>query len=224
MLLPSPYGMILSLSLLLGFILARRRLIRQGIAEDFVANLALIAAPAMLIGARLYHVLTDWHLYVANPVGALFFWNGGFGLWGAFVGGLAVVWWYSKRAQYSLIQILNGIAPIILLVIGLGRWANVLSGELLPFAYYDSAMSMALFFVIIFFEKRNSYVRENSFLMVLGAYAASRFVGEFLRHEPRLWGALTINQFVCIVILVAVLGKIYLTGPRSKNIIHESQM
>lgn len=222
--LPSPYGMVLSLSLLLGFILARRRLIRRGIPEAVVANLALLAAPAMLIGARAYHVITDWHIYQADPVSALYFWNGGFGLWGAFAGGLVVVWWYSKRAQYSLIQILNGIAPIILLVVGLGRWGNVLSGELLPFAYYDSAMSIALFFVIIFFEKKNSYVRENTFLIVFGAYAASRFVGEFLRHEPRLWGTLTINQFVCLMILVAVVGKLYLTWPRSKNIIHESQM
>lgn len=220
MTLPSPYGMILSLSLLLGFVLARRRLIQRGIAEDFVASLALLAAPAMLIGARLYHVLTDWHLYQANPISALYFWNGGFGLWGAVAGGLIVVWIYSKKEGYTPEQLLNGIAPIILSVIALGRWGNVLSGELVPFAYFDSMMSGMLFAIVSVWEKKSTYVRENIFWIVLGMYTTSRFVGEFLRSEPRLGDFLTVNQFVCLAILGITVRELYLTWSRGKNIIH----
>lgn len=221
MFLPPMYGMVLSLSLLLGFVLARRRLLRRGIPEEIIANLAIFAAPAMLIGARLYHVITDWHLYTAQPVRALFFWNGGFGLWGAAVGGLLVAWWYSKKASYEFLGLANGIAPIILFVIALGRWANVLSGELVPFAYFDSVLSGILFVVVSVLEKKNTFIREHTFLIVLGMYAGSRFVGEFLRTEARLLDVLTVNQVVCLMLLAVVGLRLYLTGSGGKNIIDE---
>jgi len=213
--------MVLSLSLLLGFILARRRLLRRGIPEETIANLAILAAPAMLIGARLYHVVTDWHLYATQPVRALFFWNGGFGLWGAAAGGLLVAWWYSKRASYDFWNLANGIAPVILFVIALGRWANILSGELIPFAYFDSMLSGISFVVVSVLEKKNTFIREHTFLIVLGMYAMARFFGEFLRAEPRILDVLTVNQVVCLMLLVVVGRKLYLTESGGKNIIHE---
>ena len=43
------------------------------------------AVPFGIIGARLYHVITDYDLYFGdgnNPVTALYVWKGGLGIWG----------------------------------------------------------------------------------------------------------------------------------------------
>ena len=56
--------------------------------------------PFGLVGGRLYHVITDWHLYFGegrNPVTALYVWRGGLGIWGAIA--LGAVGYVARRAD-----------------------------------------------------------------------------------------------------------------------------
>ncbi len=194
--------MLLSLALLIAYLLARRRLLHRGISSDHVMTLALIAAPAILIGARVHHVITDWYLYEENLVNIFYIWRGGLGFWGAFWAGVATVSIYSKKTGISARTILNGIAPYIFFVIAIGRWGNILNNELVPFAYYDSIANLALFTAVLVMEKQVLWIRENLFLVALFLYAIVRFSLEFLRTEYRIAGMLTLNQVVCVVIVI----------------------
>lgn len=205
MFLPSSYGIMLSLALLVGYILARRRLLHRGISSDHIETLALIAAPTILTGARVHHVVTDWHLYEEHFVNIFYIWRGGLGFWGAFWAGVATVYIYSKKTGISAITILNGIAPYIFFVITIGRWGNIFNNELVPFAYYDSIANLALFTVVLIIEKQSHWARENLFLVALFLYAVIRFCLEFLRTEYRIAGLLTLNQVVCVVIVILTL-------------------
>src|SRR6476661_3360965 len=79
-----------ALAILLGVIVAiwvgDRRWVSRGGAPGTVGDIAVWAVPFGLVGARIYHVITDPELYFSagrNPWAALYIWEGGLGIWGA---------------------------------------------------------------------------------------------------------------------------------------------
>src|SRR3990167_1399164 len=81
------YGLIIALAIYAGYSLAKKRAsvykIYQKIFEDPLLLLPLALA---IIGARTYHVLDYWSLYINNPIEILYIANGGLGIWGAIAG------------------------------------------------------------------------------------------------------------------------------------------
>ena len=83
------YGLLIGVGVLLGVWVARKQAVRWGIKPELIDDaLVWIVVPA-IIGARLYHVATDWQLYTQASVVDLFsIWRGGLGLFGALSGGI----------------------------------------------------------------------------------------------------------------------------------------
>lgn len=95
-------------------------------------GLGLIGA-STLIGARAYHVITDWSLYSARPWPAvLAVWNGGLGWYGGVLGVIIGLWIWRKwqHPAVSWTQILDSFALAIPWGQALGRWGNYFNQEL----------------------------------------------------------------------------------------------
>ena len=98
-----------------------------------MADIALWAVPAGLVGARLYHVATDHDLYFGEgrrALGALEIWHGGLGIWGAIAGGLVGAWFYCHRHGVLLRPLADALAPGLLLAQVIGRFGNYFNQEL----------------------------------------------------------------------------------------------
>ena len=67
---------------------AERRGAARGGRPGDIGAIALWAVPAGIIGARLYHVVTDFELYTHHPWRALAIWDGGLGIPGGIAGGV----------------------------------------------------------------------------------------------------------------------------------------
>ena len=79
-----------------------RRLEQKSLGtRDDAASIALWAVPAGVIGARLYHVITDWQLFRDDPVRVFDIWEGGLGIWGGIALGVAVGLWRGREARAS---------------------------------------------------------------------------------------------------------------------------
>ena len=144
------YGLIVGLSLLLGVTLAEKILKRVGYTDSNFWQLTMIALLGGLIGARAWHVMTDWQLYVNNWVASWYVWQGGLSILGAVVGGLIAVviydHWQSrqlhKKAQTSrknssilkqnfpLLVFFDAAAIALPFAQALGRLANWVNQEL----------------------------------------------------------------------------------------------
>ena len=113
---------------------ARRRWVARGGTRGQIGDLALWAVPAGLIGARLWHVATDYQLYFGegdgDPVDALKIWHGGLGIWGAITGGLLGAWFYCRRHGILLRPLADALAPSLLLAQIIGRFGNYFNQEL----------------------------------------------------------------------------------------------
>lgn len=107
-----------------------------------------IAIPAIL-GARIYHLSTDWNLYSHSSFFSLIsIWNGGLGYFGALIGGVTGLALYSRTYQYKkkelrktrtftfflLLDLLSLGAPLAQMI---GRFGNYFNQELygLPTSY-----------------------------------------------------------------------------------------
>jgi len=116
-----------------------RRWVARGGQHGQVADIALWAVPAGLIGARLYHVATDHALYFSHsaapdhhwhPLGALEVWNGGLGIWGGIAGGALGAWLACRYYGFRLAPLADALAPALLLAQAIGRWGNYFNQEL----------------------------------------------------------------------------------------------
>jgi prolipoprotein diacylglyceryl transferase len=103
-----------------------------------VADVAIYAVPAGIIGGRIYHVITSPAQYFGkdgHPIDALKIYEGGLGIWGAIsLGALAAWFGYRKRAKGlelpSFRLFLDALAPGILIAQAIGRIGNWFNGEL----------------------------------------------------------------------------------------------
>jgi len=113
--------------------IGERRWIARGGTAGEISDLAIWGVPFGLVGARLYHVLTDWQLYFGedkNPVTALYVWRGGLGIWGGIAMGALGVIIGAKLRGIKLLPLLDAIAPGVLVAQALGRWGNWFNQEL----------------------------------------------------------------------------------------------
>ena len=127
------YALAIVAGILAAVWIADNRWIARGGAPNEIADLAIWAVPFGLVGGRLYHVLTDWELYVGedrNPVTALYVWRGGLGVWGAIAMGALGVLIGARLKGIKLLPVLDSMAPGVLVAQALGRWGNYFTQEL----------------------------------------------------------------------------------------------
>ena len=128
---PRWYGLLLACGVLLAGWMARREFRRRRIDPDLAYTIAVWTVPFGLVGARLYHVITDWgafwpHHLADTPK----IWQGGLGIWGAVLGGMLGTWIGCRRARLPFWQVADCIAPGLILAQALGRWGNYANQEL----------------------------------------------------------------------------------------------
>ena len=112
---------------------AEKRWVARGGKSGQVSDLALWMVPFGLVGGRLYHVMTDWHLYFAEgqePITALYVWRGGLGIWGAISLGALGLFIGARRMGIKLAPVADAIAPAVLIGQALGRFGNYFNQEL----------------------------------------------------------------------------------------------
>ena len=109
------------------------RYVARGGRAETVIDCAIAAVPAGIVGGRVYHVITDHHLYFGEGrdwVDALKITNGGLGIWGAVVGGGLAVWAVLVYKKVPLGPFADAVAPPILLAQAIGRLGNWFNQEL----------------------------------------------------------------------------------------------
>ena len=94
------YGLMIALGVLAAVWISRRRWASWGNDPDLVIDLAYWGVPGGLIGARIYHVATDYNrLYVDNFSGMFKIWDGGLGIPGGILGGVLAGYVCARRQQ-----------------------------------------------------------------------------------------------------------------------------
>jgi phosphatidylglycerol---prolipoprotein diacylglyceryl transferase len=127
----SYHGLLIALGIAVGTWLTRRELARKGYDGALALGSLFLVVPLGLLGARLYHVLTEYHRYTRNPFPkVLEGWEGGLGIYGAVAGGFLGLLLFSWYRGISPLAFADAAAPGLVLGQAIGRWGNYFNQEL----------------------------------------------------------------------------------------------
>jgi phosphatidylglycerol---prolipoprotein diacylglyceryl transferase len=125
------YGLCIALGIAVATWLTGRELARKGYDNALALDSLFFVVPLGFIGARVYHVATDYGLYADDPIPDVFaVWNGGLGIYGAVAGGFLGVLLFSWYRRISPLVFADAAAPGLILAQAIGRWGNYFNQEL----------------------------------------------------------------------------------------------
>lgn len=126
------YGLMIALGVVAAVYIGQRRWTRWGGGEDDIVSIAVWAVPAGLIGARLYHVITDWNERYSGGrwPDAFKIWNGGLGIPGGVLLGAIVGILVARRLVPSWRRLADAVAPALPVAQAIGRLGNYFNQEL----------------------------------------------------------------------------------------------
>jgi prolipoprotein diacylglyceryl transferase len=127
------YALCIIAGIIVALIIATRRWQARGGTADSMELMVVVGVPFGILGARLYHVITDYQLYFGpgrQPLDALKIWQGGLGVWGAIAFGILGGYLVARRRKIAFPAVLDAIAPAILVAQAIGRLGNWFNQEL----------------------------------------------------------------------------------------------
>ena len=124
------YSVMIMLGLVAGAWLATLEAKRRGANTGYVLDALIFCVPLALVGARLYHVVSEWDYYQANLTQIPAIWRGGVGIYGAVAGAILGMYIFTLWRKEPLLKWLDIGAPGLLLGQAIGRWGNFLNQEL----------------------------------------------------------------------------------------------
>jgi len=222
------YGLIVAGAIGLAAWIASGEARRKGVrSEDFLDALMWVVAGG-LIGARLFHVIDHWpHEYAANPVRALYVWEGGLAIWGGVAGGLLALAAYSRRRGLNLGRMADIAAPGLVLAMAVGRVACLITGDAMgpptsgpfgiayenpgamvpqlgvyytPMPAYELIVNLGIF-AVLWQLRRRRWPDGSLFLIFLGLYSLERFLLAFTSSYQTVAFGLTQSQIVALAAL-----------------------
>jgi prolipoprotein diacylglyceryl transferase len=243
------YGLMIALGVIIAVRIWGKRMTLIGVGgPEEAASIATWAVPAGVIGARLYHVATEWDRFSDDLGSIVKVWKGGLGIPGGILLGTIVAVAVAKKRNMDIGQMLWAAAPAVPVAQAIGRlgnwwnqelfgrpttlpWALKIDAENMPDGYapgtlfhptflYEAMWNLALAVVLVIVGRRlmNSHPGRLMALYV-GGYGLGRFWVEGLRIDPaKSGGGLRLNQWIAILMMVGCVVYLLIDMRRAKNI------
>lgn len=239
------YALCIIVGVIVAVVIGDRRWVARGGRHGTVADVATWAVPFGLVGARLYHVITDPELYFGSgrhPLDALRIWEGGLGIWGAVSCGALGAWIGCRRRGISVAAFGDAVAPGIAVAQAIGRLGNYFNQELygratdLPWALhitnpkdgvpgyyhptflYELLWDLGVAALVVWADRRFRLGHGRAFALYVAAYSLGRFWIEALRVDPahHILGV-RLNDWVSLLVFLGAVTYLVATRHRGRE-------
>ncbi len=207
------YGIMIALGVIVAVLFIGWRMQQRGMNSEIAVSLAWVVVPAGLIGARIYHVITDWRRFSDEDrwSDVVRIWEGGLGIPGAIIGGVLAGAVLCRMRDWSLAEMLDIAAPALLAAQAIGRLGNWFNQELFgrptdlpwgleidptnrpaeyysdetfhPTFLYEALWMLALMGALLWLDKLRKLPVGHLFALYVLGYASGRIWIEFLRVD-----------------------------------------
>ena len=239
------YGVIIACGLILGVLYACRRCKEFGLKEDDLIDGVLYVTPFAIVCARAYYVIFRWaEEYAANPISALYIWEGGLAIYGGVIGAVVGIIVFCKCRRIKPVVVLDVVSMSFLIGQSIGRWGNFFNREAFgaetnsilrmgllnkytnqityyhPTFLYESLWNAAGFVLLHFLSKKRKYDGQVALLYVAW-YGLGRTFIEGLRMDSLYWGSFRVSQLLaalsCFSAVAALMFFHYFKQPDSSK-------
>ena len=225
----SSFALFVVIGAILALLLLRHESRRSGLKKGTVSTLAVLLPPLGLVFAHAFYVLASPGLYAENPSGILSLWEGGYAMWGAFIGFIPAVLLAARISREKASALFDACAAPAALFVAVCRFASYpFSGEgkgrplventvfaRFPFAVTeDGAWFCAVFLlealfalVILHFTLASPRKGGDKARLFLILYSASQILCESLYGDS---GKMVWHQFVRVPMLACAVALVIL--------------
>ncbi len=232
------YALAIILGVVAAVLIGERRWVARGGTRGLVTDVATLAVPGGIVGARLYHVVTSPDRYLDDPVSALYVWQGGLGIPGGIAGGFLVSWLVLRHRGVAKGAFADAVAPGVAVAQAIGRLGNWFNQELFgspttlpwglridpdnpdavpgaeayhPTFLYELLWNLGTAGVVVWLDRRFRLGGGRAFALYLLLYATGRFWIEGLRiDEANEVLGLRLNQVTAVVVLLGAIAYLVL--------------
>jgi prolipoprotein diacylglyceryl transferase len=227
------YGLAIAVGVLVAVWVAQRRWATRGGNPSDISYLATWSVIAGLLGARAYHVLTDYHRFQGRWLHAFAVWEGGLGIPGGLLAGVVTGVVLARRRGLPAAQLLDVVAPAIPLAQAIGRLGNWFNQELFgrptdlpwglridvahrpdgferfatfhPTFLYEALWNLALAGLLVLYERRRPGAPPGTmFALYVGGYGLGRLWVEALRiDDATRIAGLRVNIWVSLLAIAS---------------------
>tara|TARA_A100001011_G_scaffold202506_1_gene210883 strand:- start:30779 stop:31537 length:759 start_codon:yes stop_codon:yes gene_type:complete len=216
------YGVMLMTAFLSCYYLLNRELKKKGKDPEMASDAIFWAALGGILGAKLYYLLENYKLVIADPVGMIFS-GSGLVFWGGLAGGMIAVLSYLRYKNEDWIEWTDFISPLLILGYSIGRVGCTLVGcdyglpTNLPWAMtfpngapptlipvhptqiYETLLGLIIFSILWNLK----YKLKKGYLFSLYIFLAGteRFFIEFIRTNPKYLIGLSGAQIISILMI-----------------------
>lgn len=211
--------------------LSKKRFMQKQIGKpDDASSIAMVAVPVGVVGARLYHVATDWERFDGRFLDVFKIWQGGLGVWGGISFGVVAGVFVARKKGIPISAGLSCVAPALALAQSIGRWGNWFNQELFgkptelfwalevsaaraedagfvagttfhPTFLYESLGCLIICVGLIKVEKLWKLREGSLFGLYVASYTFLRFFVESLRiDKSKQLAGLRLNQWTSVVV------------------------
>jgi prolipoprotein diacylglyceryl transferase len=227
------YALAIILGVVAAVVIGERRWVARGGTKGLVTDVATLAVPGGIVGARIYHVITSPDRYLDEPVAALYVWQGGLGIPGGIAGGFLVSWLVLYRRGIAKGAFADAVAPGVAVAQAIGRLGNWFNQELFgrptslpwgltvdpdnpdavpgaeayhPTFLYELLWNLGVAGVVIWADRRFRLGGGRAFALYVALYATGRIWIEALRiDDANTVLGLRLNVVVMGVVLLGAL-------------------
>ena len=220
------YAILIVAAMILALIMFKKRDGLYGIKFNDILDLSLYIIPIAIISARLYYIVFNLEYYLQNPREILNMRSGGIAIYGAIIGGIITCLVFCKKRKINMLDLLDYIAPGLVLGQAIGRWGNFVNVEAYgtttssllrmgiiengtyievhPTFLYESIACFAIFIILLIMKNKRKFNGQIAFTY-LGLYSLERFFVEGLRTDSLMLGNIRISQMLSVIIFTVSL-------------------
>jgi prolipoprotein diacylglyceryl transferase len=238
------YGLMYVIGITLAILITRRRWEAKGGDPNLVADVAIWAVPAGIIGARIYFDITTPGDIPPHWWGVFAIWSGGLGVWGGIAAGAAAGIWRVRRAGANVPVFMDAVAPALLVAQGLGRIGNYFNQELFgkpthlpwgleislahrppgytafstfqPTFLYELIFDLALAAALVWLGHHRNIRPPGLFALYMLGYSAFRIFEETLRIDSsEHFLGLRLNFYIATIL--AIIGLVWFIRSQRKK-------
>jgi len=226
------YSVFILLAFVAGYFIVIKQSKKYNIDLTFITDLVFYIIIFCIIGARLYYCLFNLDYYSKNLLDIFKIWEGGLAIHGGIIAGILTIYFYSKKKDITLINLLDIFAPALVLGQAIGRWGNffnmeaygpettltalqnlnipkfIIDGMYIDGAYhhptffYESVGCLVIFFILVILVNIKKIKRGHITSIYFICYGIIRFFIESLRQDSLMLFNLKIAQVVSILMII----------------------